>query len=579
MHVARLARAGIVALAALVALAAVAPVAADSRVRKIEPRRVVPYKLGRAVTPNTDILSASGYAAWMIDEALEATTPLPRLGAAFMKAEREEGINARTFVAHAILETRWGTSAIAQRKRNLFGYSAYDRDPWRYAARFRSYEQGILAVASRVRDGYLTPGGRWWYGFTTLRAVNRYYASDPRWADKVAGLANVVDQLIVTLRERGLRFGRPTLTTAPTQGAALAVDVPWRARPGAELPPRIRFAVRWTPVALVEASAVGPAVRPATPWTLVRRRDRPADVVRLSLRAPSLPGVWRLEIEARDSDGRPLPETDRPAIRPLVVRVAGAIETDVSLAAADDGSLAATVRNVGRSSIEESGATAPSLVEAWALPLDPALPARQLAVVALESPLAVGASQVLRVPAPEVPAVVVVRLTGDPDALGRERAVAALVTPAPDGPPTIATLPVAGPRDELLLGLPSTGGRIDLRPVDAAGSLQVAVSGGDPVPAIPPEIAGMEDAPGRPWLLLRSLAAEPFDAAAPSQSLLEVPAQPPSPALVGVSGIVPGIRLAMAALVPADGGPADPATIRLAWIPIAAAVEAGDTPN
>ena len=150
MHVARLARAGIVALAALVALAAVAPVAADSRVRKIEPRRVVPYKLGRAVTPNTDILSASGYAAWMIDEALEATTPLPRLGAAFMKAEREEGINARTLVAHAILETRWGTSAIAQRKRNLFGYSAYDRDPWRYAARFRSYEQGILAVASNV---------------------------------------------------------------------------------------------------------------------------------------------------------------------------------------------------------------------------------------------------------------------------------------------------------------------------------------------------------------------------------------------------------------------------------------------
>ena len=40
-----------------------------------------------------------------------------------------------------------------------------------------------------------------------------------------------------------------------------------------------------------------------------------------------------------------------------------------------------------------------------------------------------------------------------------------------------------------------------------------------------------------------------------------------------------GVRLVMAALVPADGGPADPATIRLAWIPVAAANAAEANPS
>ena len=125
---------------------------ARSPLKKIEPRRTVPYRVGRAFTPNTDVLSVSGYAAWMIDEALGATTPLPQLGAAFMRAERQEGINARYFVAHAMLESGWGTSAIARYKRNLFGYNAYDRDPWKHARRFSSHARGVATVAEILRD-------------------------------------------------------------------------------------------------------------------------------------------------------------------------------------------------------------------------------------------------------------------------------------------------------------------------------------------------------------------------------------------------------------------------------------------
>jgi len=166
------------ALALLTMLTVVAPVEARSPLKKIEPRRTVPYRVGRAFTPNTDVLSVSGYAAWMIDEALGATTALPQLGAAFMRAEREEGINARYFVAHAMLESGWGSSAIARLKRNLFGYNAYDRDPWKHARRFSSHARGVATVAAILRESYLTPGGHRWYGFTTLRGINRYYASD-----------------------------------------------------------------------------------------------------------------------------------------------------------------------------------------------------------------------------------------------------------------------------------------------------------------------------------------------------------------------------------------------------------------
>ncbi len=609
MQIILLRRAAIVALTCLVALAAAAPAAADSRLQKLEPRRTVEYRPGRVFTPNTDVLSVSGYAAWMIDEVLEATTPLPRLGAAFMRAEREEGINARYFLAHAFLESGWGTSDIARLKRNLFGYSAFDRDPWRYATRYRSYQQGIRAVAEKLRDGYLTPDGRWWYRFTTARAINRYYASDPRWADKVAYAANVIDRLVVTLRERGVRFGRPALAATPVVGARLGVDVPWRAKPGLELPARLRFAVRWRPVGLVEATAEGPARAPATKWRLVRRAIR-GDSVRLPLEAPAQPGAWLLDIEARDSDGLPLPKTDRPAIRSLLVRVAAEQEASVSVGLAADGSLEATVRNPGRVPIEAYGAGLASTVDAWAFPLDPALPAHSLASVPLETALEPGASRVFAFAAPATPAVVVVRLAGDPGTLGRTLPVAALLTAGEAGRPVLTALPVASPRDDALLGREPAADRLSLLPVEEPGSLRIVVPGDTRAPEIRAELAAAERLAGGPGLLVRTLAVEPDRAASPTDALLHLsdelsaepsseppgepsdgppgespadtpaiaPAEPPGAVPVGLAGLPPGIRLVMAAFVPVGAEPVDPATIRLAWIAVAAAPAAEADP-
>ncbi len=573
MRTALLRRAVPTALAVVLALAAAVPaVPAEARSpsRKIEPRSMTTYRVGRPVTPNTDVLSTSGYAAWMIDEVLGATTSLPRLGSAFLAAERRQGINARTFVAHAMLESGWGTSAIARVKHNLFGYGAYDRNPWRYATRFRSYRQGILAVAKKVREGYLSPDGRYWYRFTTLRAMNRYYASDVRWADKIAVIANSLDRLVVTLKERGVHFGPLALAGRPVAGAPVSLEVAWRARPGAVLPPAIRFAVRWTPMAVVEASDGAPDAAPASTWTIVKRTNRPGRVLRLGLTAPSQPGLWRLEVEARDSDGAPLPKSDRPAIRPLTVRVAAEREASIGLAVDPDGMLAATVTNLGREPIEAAGAGTPTVVEAWALPLDPSLDAHLLAEIPLDASIAAGGATVVRLAAPATPSVVAVRLAGDGGAIGRVLPAAALVTGEPAGPPVLAPLDVASPRDDALLGRTPPAGRITTIPATEPGTISLAVA--DAAPAQDPglAVAAMEGPPGRPRLLVRSIAVEPSRAAEPLQTLLELTADPATPARFEITGLPAGVRLVMAGIAGADGTPADPATLFLAWVPVAA---------
>jgi len=607
------------ALALLTTLAVVAPVEARSPVRKIEPRRVVPYRVGRAFTPNTNVLSASGYAAWMIDEVLGRTTPLPSLGAAFLRAEREQGINARYFVAHAMLESGWGTSPIARYKRNLFGYNACDRDPWRYATRFPSHAKGVAAVAEILRESYLTSDGRWWYRFTTPRAINRYYASDPRWADKVAHLANVLDKLVVTLRERWVRFRRPALVDRPIVGAPAVLEIPWRAKPGAQLPPALRFAVRWTPVAVIEASAEVPAAAPDAPWRFAPRTDKPGDAVRLELAAPALPGLWRLDVEARDSDGRPLPETDRPPIPSLEVRVLAPGEIGVALSVGDDGDLAATVTIAGLGpdgdGADDADAPDPAdpaddakvtpddpadpaddakvtpdaaaatqsvgtgaTLEVWALPLDPAQSSYRQALVPLPDALGPGATWTVPVGAPAVPAVVVARIAGGLDASTRAVPTVALAGRDADGRLTLTPLTVASPRDDLLLGREPAADRIALAPVEAPGLVRIAVTGGTLAPEIGADLAAVEEPPGRPSLLVRSLAVETAREATPLSSVLQFPEAWPGAARVVVTGLPAGVRLVVAGIVPPDGGPVDPATLSLAWIEVTTISETGTVP-
>lgn len=114
---------------------------------------------------------------------------------AFYNAEKKYKINGIFLAAIGIHESAWGTSTLAMNKNNLFGYMAYDRDPYNSAATFETYENGINTVAEALSTKYLHTAGTiigegiiatgTYYNGTNAKAVNMKYASDENWANKV----------------------------------------------------------------------------------------------------------------------------------------------------------------------------------------------------------------------------------------------------------------------------------------------------------------------------------------------------------------------------------------------------------
>ncbi|HYM83095.1 MAG TPA: glucosaminidase domain-containing protein, partial [Candidatus Dormibacteraeota bacterium] len=229
-----------VALALLVALLLVALTVqiADARLP-----RARPYRVGGPIGLDTNLLSESGASAWAIDAYLDATTRLPHLGAAFMAAERTYGINARFLLAAALHESGWGRSYLARVRHNLFGFNAIDRDPG-VANRYPTYEAGIDQTARFIRESYLTPGGRWWAGQPTLRAMQLSWSTSHGWGLSVSGLAS--GMRLDTFGGSSIAFASPTVSGILHPGETAAVDLHWT---GDAIPREVEFAATWQPVA------------------------------------------------------------------------------------------------------------------------------------------------------------------------------------------------------------------------------------------------------------------------------------------------------------------------------------------
>ena len=115
--------------------------------------------------------------------------------AAFYNAEQKYNVNGLFIAAIGINESAWGTSNIALTKKNLFGYGAFDRDPYNLSYTFENYEDGIDLVTKVMAKYYLNPAGTKlfgdemasgkYYNGPTIAAVNMRYASDTEWAKKV----------------------------------------------------------------------------------------------------------------------------------------------------------------------------------------------------------------------------------------------------------------------------------------------------------------------------------------------------------------------------------------------------------
>lgn len=113
----------------------------------------------------------------------------------FYYAEQQYNINGLFLASVAIHESNWGTSNMAQNKKNLFGYGAYDRNPSDNAYVFNTYSEGIDLLARVFTKYYLNPKGTAiynnerasgsHYNGATVSGVNKHYATDKNWANAV----------------------------------------------------------------------------------------------------------------------------------------------------------------------------------------------------------------------------------------------------------------------------------------------------------------------------------------------------------------------------------------------------------
>lgn len=113
----------------------------------------------------------------------------------FYNVDKKYNINGVFLASLAIHESAWGTSQIAEDKKNLFGYGSYDATPYESSYEFDDYKDGIELVAKVMVKYYLNPVGTkiydgekavsTYYNGSTISDVNIRYASDENWHQKV----------------------------------------------------------------------------------------------------------------------------------------------------------------------------------------------------------------------------------------------------------------------------------------------------------------------------------------------------------------------------------------------------------
>ena len=113
----------------------------------------------------------------------------------FYYIEKQYNINGIFVASVGIHESAWGTSKIAKEKNNLFGYGAYDSNPYNGAYSFSNYSESIDLIARVFVKYYLNPKGTAIYGGekaagtyyngATLSGINTKYATDKNWANGV----------------------------------------------------------------------------------------------------------------------------------------------------------------------------------------------------------------------------------------------------------------------------------------------------------------------------------------------------------------------------------------------------------
>ena len=149
-------------------------------------------------------------------KALFPESPLAGTGKDFKEMEEKYEVNALYLMAHAIHESAWGTSKIAQDKKNLYGMKAYDGDPYNSATTYTSFNESIEDAAKYVSSAYQSPSGAYYSGAVVGNksvGMNVKYASDPYWGEKIAGHMYRAD---LFLGSRDINFYQLANNTIPS---------------------------------------------------------------------------------------------------------------------------------------------------------------------------------------------------------------------------------------------------------------------------------------------------------------------------------------------------------------------------
>ncbi len=149
-----------------------------------------PVNKDAPLTPTTDLRRMSGLTVAELDYLLEGTA-IEGHGIDIFRAERLHGVNAWFLLALSAHESGWWSSRIFRDKNNAFGWGAYDHAPYESAIEFDNFGDGVMLVASRLSENYLTSDGQYYRG-ATPEGLNINYASDGEWAGKVVRVSRTL---------------------------------------------------------------------------------------------------------------------------------------------------------------------------------------------------------------------------------------------------------------------------------------------------------------------------------------------------------------------------------------------------
>lgn len=116
-------------------------------------------------------------------ETMLEGTALSGIGEAIFQAEHEMGINGLYLLGLACLESGYGTTEYAVERNNIVGWGAYDDNPDN-AWYFESKSACMVFIAGRLKENYLSEGGKYFEGYTP-RSIDVHYCTDTEHADKI----------------------------------------------------------------------------------------------------------------------------------------------------------------------------------------------------------------------------------------------------------------------------------------------------------------------------------------------------------------------------------------------------------